>query len=178
MIPILETERLLLRAPRDDDFPIYQAFYADKEASGFYGGPLRADGAWRQLAIDLGHWQLRGYGRWAVESRADGSMIGGCGLWWPEGWPRSELTWWLMPASRGSGFATEASRAAISFAYQVLKWDLVETHMDDGNDAARRLALRLGGKVIARETFPDGRERDVFALPPAVKDPRGFQGGA
>ena len=169
MIPTLETERLVMRAPRGDDFPIYEAFYADGEASHFYGGPLRADRAWRHLAMDLGHWQLRGYGLWALESRAEGRMIGGCGLWWPEGWPRSELTWWLLPAARGSGLATEASRAAIAFAYEVLAWDLVETHMDDRNEAARRLALRLGGEVIARELFPDGRERDVFALPRAAE---------
>jgi hypothetical protein len=56
-------------------------------------------------------------------------------------------------------------RAAISFAYDILKWTLVETHMDDTNDAARQLVLRLGGKVIARETFPDGHERDIFGLP-------------
>ena len=71
----------------------------------------------------------------------------------------------MLPGARGAGLATEASRAAIAFAYDVLAWDLVETHMDDRNDAARRLALRLGGQVIARETFPDGRTRDVFALP-------------
>ena len=172
MIPPLETERLLMRAPRDDDFSVYAAFYADEEASHFYGGPLRADMAWRRLASDLGHWQLRGHGIWALESRADGGMIGGCGLLWPDGWPRSELTWWLSPRARGQGLATEASRAAIAFAYDVLTWDLVETHMDDRNEAARRLVLRLGGEVIAREMFPDGRERDVFALPRAAEDPQ------
>ncbi len=172
MIPTLETARLLLRAPRKGDFPTYAAFYADEDASHFYGGPLRADMAWRRLAFDLGHWQLRGYGMWALESRADGAMIGGCGLLWPDAWPRSELTWWLIPEARGEGFATEASRAVIAFAYDVLAWDLVETHMDDRNEAARRLVLRLDGKVIARETFPDGGERDVFALPRPAKDPR------
>jgi len=165
MIPTLETDRLILRAPTEDDFPVYAAFFADADAAHFYGGPMRADQAWRQLALDLGHWQLRGYGRWAVEERASGTMVGGCGLWWADGWPRSELTWWLAPAARGKGYASEASRAAIAFGYDTLNWDLVETHMDDANDPARRLALRLGGTVIAREQFPDGRDRDIFELP-------------
>ncbi len=168
MIPEIETERLLLRAPRSDDFQTYRDFFADAAASAFYGGPLETHQAWRVLATDLGHWQLRGYGRWAIESREDGMMIGGCGLWWPAGWPRSELTWWLCPSGRGKGFATEASRAAISFAYDVLDWELVETHIDDDNDVARRLISRLGGKIIARESFPDGHERDIFALPRAT----------
>ena len=69
----------------------------------------------------------------------------------------------LLP--QGAGFATEASRAAIAFGYGELGWDLVETHMTDENQAARRLVARLGGTVIARERFPDGIDRDVFSLP-------------
>ena len=167
MIPTIETERLVLRAPQRDDFPVYRDFFADAEASRQYGGPMRADAAWRVLATDLGHWALRGYGRWAVEVRETGEMIGGCGLWWPEGYPRSELTWWIVPTARRRGYALEASRAAVAFGYRTLGWSLVETHMDDGNDAARGLAVALGGTVLTRERFPDGRDRDVYALPEA-----------
>jgi len=164
-IPQVETERLLLRGPEAKDYPVYRDFFADAEASRFYGGPLDPDRAWRVLATDLGHWQLRGFGRWSVIERASGAMVGGCGLWWPEGYPRSELTWWIVPAFRRLGYAREASVAAIRFAYEVLGWDLVETHMNDENLAARALAERLGGTVKVRETFPDGLTRDVFALP-------------
>lgn len=164
-IPVLETEHLLLRAPDADDFPVYADFFGEGEASYFYGGPMSADRAWRVLATDLGHWALRGYGRWALEEKSTGRMVGGCGLWWPDGYPRSELTWWIIPAARRNGYALEASRAAIRFGYDVLGWELVETHMDDENLAARKLAEKLGGKVFARETFPDGLTRDLFALP-------------
>jgi [ribosomal protein S5]-alanine N-acetyltransferase len=92
-------------------------------------------------------------------------MLGGCGLWWPEGYPRSELTWWIIPSARRQGYALEASRAAIRFAYDVLEWPLVETHMNDDNVAARELVLKLGGALLVRETFPDGLTRDVFTLP-------------
>lgn len=165
MIPTLETERLLLRAPRAEDFPVYRDFFADAEASHFYGGPLDADRAWRVLATDLGHWQLRRYGRWAVSVKESGEMVGGCGLWWPEGYPRSELTWWIAPSARRHGYALEASRAAVAFGYETLGWDLVETHMNDENEAARKLVEKLGGTVFARETFPDGLARNVYALP-------------
>jgi [ribosomal protein S5]-alanine N-acetyltransferase len=164
-IPSLETERLVLRAPEAADYPVYRDFFADAEASHFYGGPLDADRAWRVLATDLGHWALRGYGRWSVVERATGRMVGGCGLWWPEGYPRSELTWWITPAARRNGYALEASRAAVAYGYEVLGWGLVETHMNDENLAARKLAEKLGGILILRERFPDGLERDIFALP-------------
>ncbi len=165
MIPTLETERLILREPRDEDASAYAAFYADAQASAFYGGPLLAHEAWGMLARDIGHWSLRGYGMWVVERRDTGDVIGGCGLMWPTGWPRSELTWWILPDARRQGFAKEASLAAIAFGYDTLGWDLVQTHMKDDNAAARALALSLGGEAITREAFPDGVSRDIYALP-------------
>lgn len=165
VIPEIETERLVLRGPIAADFPVYRDFFADAEASAAYGGPLPADRAWRVLATDLGHWKLRGYGRWAVVEKASGRMIGGAGLWWPEGYPRSELTWWIVPAARRNGYAFEASHAAIVFGYRRLGWDLVETHMQDENAPARQLVEKLGGTVITRERFPDGITRNVYALP-------------
>ena len=67
----------------------------------------------------------------------------------------------------GSGLATEASVAAIDYACRELDWDSVETHLDDDNEAARKLVLRLGGSVMLREVFPDGIERNVYSIPPS-----------
>ena len=103
--------------------------------------------------------------RFAAAGAPSAGFVGGAGLAHPADWPRHELTWWLMPGARGTGFATEASRAVLTWAYDTLGWPVVETHMRDENLPARRLAERLGGKRIARETFPDGVARDVFALP-------------
>ncbi|MGF1447371.1 MAG: GNAT family N-acetyltransferase [Pikeienuella sp.] len=164
-IPMLETDRLRLRGPEARDWPTYSEFFGDAEASRFYGGPLRPEQAWKRLAQDIGHWALRGYGIWIVELQESGQAIGGTGLHWAEGWPRRELTWWLTAEARGHGYALEASRAAIEHAVRRLGWDPVETHMADDNAPARALALRLGGRVIAREPFPDGLWRDVYALP-------------
>jgi [ribosomal protein S5]-alanine N-acetyltransferase len=100
-----------------------------------------------------------------VVERDSGTMVGGCGLWWPDGYPRSELTWWIVPAARRRGYALEASRAAIAFGYRTLGWPLVETHMNDANTPARLLTEKLGGTIITREVFPDGLERNIYALP-------------
>ena len=164
-IPTLETERLTLRAPATEDFPLYRDFYADPEASAFYGGPLAPGAAWRKLAFDIGHWTLRGHGMWTLVERETGSPLGGCGIVWPEGWPRHELTWWIVPAARRRGYALEASRAALTWAYDRLGRDRLETHMNDDNAPARALAERLGGKVVDRLEFPDGVARDIYMLP-------------
>ena len=164
-IPELKTERLDLRAPCAADFETYRDFYADEAASEAYGGPLSSELSWRKLAYDIGHWHLRGYGMWSAYRRDDGKMAGGVGLVWPPGWPCPELTWWIMPDARRQGFAFEISRAVIAFGYENLNWDTVRTYMNDENKAAQRLAQKLGGTVLARESFPDGLERNIYELP-------------
>lgn len=164
-IPPLRTDRLVLRQPSAADFEAYRDFYADLAASSFYGGPLTAAQAWRKLAYDVGHWALRGFGMWSIVEQSSRLAVGGCGIVWPEGWPRHELTWWILPPARRKGYAEEASRAALSWARETLGWSNVETHMDDRNEPARRLALKLGGSIVAREIFPDGRERNIYEMP-------------
>ena len=92
-------------------------------------------------------------------------MVGGGGVGGPEGVRCPGLSWWIVPSARRNGYALEASRAAIAFGYDMLGWDLVETHMNDDNVAARALVQKLGGTKILREKFPDGLERDIFGLP-------------
>jgi ribosomal-protein-alanine N-acetyltransferase len=164
-IPTLQTERLALRAPRESDTQAYQDFYSDGEASKFYGGPLAADAAWLKLARDVGHWHLRGYGPWVLERKNDKKVVGGCGLFLHNGWSKPELTWWIASHARRMGFATEASKAAIHFGYETLKWELVQTYMKDENVAAKSLVKSLGGLFLVRQTFPDGIARDVYELP-------------
>lgn len=165
-IPTLHTERLILTAPDASCEDMYDRFYTDAEASRHYKGPLTSAAAWTRLASDIGTWHLQGFGVWAIRRRDEGDLVGVCGFWQGKGWPR-ELTWWLLPHARGKGIALEASRAAIAHAYRVFKWDAVETYMADSNTQARALVERLGGAVIARRTFPDGEDRNLYRLPDA-----------
>ncbi len=71
----------------------------------------------------------------------------------------------MLPEFRGKGYATEASKAAISHAYDDLGWSEVETYMNDDNVEARSLVLKLGGIKQRRTQFPDGLERDIYLLP-------------
>jgi [ribosomal protein S5]-alanine N-acetyltransferase len=160
----MQTARLVLEPLSSACEAVYEAFYTDAEASAAYGGPLTAAGAWNRLAADMGAWSLQGFGVWAIRRRAENDLVGVCGFWQGKGWPR-ELTWWLLPGTRGQGIAAEASEAVIRHAYVNLGWARVETYMNDSNAAARALVLRLGGVKTGRRRFPDGLERDLFLLP-------------
>ena len=162
-IPVLRTERLNLVPPGLASWDAYRQFYSDETASKMYGGPLSVGEAWSRLASDLGAWYLQGFSVWVIQRRQEQDFVGTCGFWQGKGWPR-ELTWWLLPSARGSGIATEASRAAIKCAYDTFGWESIETYMNDDNEAARALAVRIGGQQTGRRTFPDGLQRDVFVF--------------
>ena len=145
--PILDTDRLILRQFRAEDVEAYASMCADPQVMEFLsadGGPLSRADAWRQMSMFLGHWQLRGYGTWAVEERASGALVGRVGLHYPEGWPDRELGWTIARRFWGKGLAMEAARASIEYGFGVLGWSHLVSLIHPRNQRSARLAERLG----------------------------------
>ena len=146
MIPTLETPRLRLREWRESDLDGFADFWAHEETARFVGGVKSRADAWRALAMQLGHWRLRGYGLFVVEEKASGAFAGWSGPYYPEGWPEPELGWALAARFQGKGYATEATRAARDFAYGALGWTTAVSLIDPDNHASLRVAERLGAR--------------------------------
>ena len=165
-VPVLETERLLLRPWRDDDLDAYAAMCADPEVMrhmGDGGSTLRRDDAWRQMAMFVGHWQLRGFGMWALEERDTRRFIGRVGLHRPEGWPGLEVGWMLARDTWGLGYATEAGRVSLTYAWEVVGADHVISVIEPENAASVRVAERLG--ETREGTFDlDGLEVLIYGI--------------
>jgi RimJ/RimL family protein N-acetyltransferase len=153
-VPVIETERLILRGWRTDDLDPFARMSADAEVMRFIGGatPARND-VWRLMSLIVGHWALRGFGFWVVERKSDRAFLGRVGLWQPEGWPGMEVGWALDRPFWGKGYATEAARASLDhgFAhYPVTK--LVSTIAPE-NRASQQVAERLGETKGPRVTL-------------------------
>ncbi|WP_181893240.1 GNAT family N-acetyltransferase [Falsiruegeria mediterranea] len=142
-IPTISTPRLTLRPIEARDFASFTAFFAS-ERSKFVGGPMSAEQSWRALATELGHWQLRGFGRWAVEESETGKFAGIIGPWFPHGWPEPELGWDLMNGFEGKGYATEAALASREYAYDTLGWKTAISLVAPENHGSRNVAKRMG----------------------------------
>lgn len=164
LIPQVKTERLILRGFVESDFDAYAEMCADPEVMRYLGGqPLPRSEAWRNMAMIVGHWYLRGYGFWAVEEQATGQTIGRIGCWQPEGWLGLEVGWTLHRPYWGRGYATEAARASVDYAFSELGQLQVIHYIDPLNQASQQVALRLGAKVI--QTTPlFGRDVLVYAI--------------
>lgn len=144
----LETERLLLRMWRESDFEAYARICADPEVMRHLGGkPYSRLEAWRHMAYLVGHWQLRGYGHWAVEEKASGELIGRLGFFNPEGWPGFEIGWTLGRASWGKGYATEGARRALTYAFEEMNREHVISLIHRENSGSIKVAERLGEEI-------------------------------
>lgn len=152
------TERLHMRLFRPEDFEAHARINADPEVMRFLPpGPMTRVEAWRQMAQYVGHWQLRGYGMWAVVERSTGELLGRIGLLNPEGGLGFEVGWALARRAWGKGFAFEGAQAAVRHAFTAVGRDHVIAVIHPENVRSIRVAERLGG---ARE-----REAEVAGVP-------------
>ncbi|MEP6834535.1 MAG: GNAT family N-acetyltransferase [Gemmatimonas sp.] len=165
-IPVLRTERLLLRAFDQRDFEAYAEMMSDSAVTRFLsdGKPLSRFDAWRQLAMFSGHWMLREFGIWAVEERDTGKFIGRIGCFEPEGWPGFEIGYVLARSAWGKGYALEAARASLEYARNTLDRDDILSVIRPDNLPSIRVATTLGA-VRSESIDFFGAPADLYRYP-------------
>jgi RimJ/RimL family protein N-acetyltransferase len=170
-IPTLETERLTLRALREDDVPAMFDLLQDPDVVRYVGDrhvPTLQE-TWRYVAGWLGHWVLRGYGQWAIEERGSGRLVGRAGIINPADWPGAEVGYLLGREWWGRGYATEAARAAMDWGFERVGFDELLSLIDPANHASIAVATRLGealrGEVelMGHHVLVYGIRRDEWA---------------
>jgi RimJ/RimL family protein N-acetyltransferase len=143
--PVLETERLTLRAPGLQDWEGFRDFILSDRASFVRSPGLDEGKVWRAYGHVIGHWPLRGFGSFVYCLKGTDRAIGHCGPWYPLGWPEREIGWTVWnPAAEGKGYAFEAARATVLHAFRDLRWDTAVSYIDPGNARSIALAERLG----------------------------------
>ncbi len=142
--PTIETARLFLRPPIQDDLEAWVAFSADEVAAKYIGGVQPRGGAWRGMATMAGSWALLGFGMFSVIEKESGRWIGRLGPWRPEGWPGTEVGWGIAREAQGKGYATEGAAPAIDWAIDQLGWTDIIHCIDPDNTPSQLVAQRLG----------------------------------
>lgn len=154
-VPVIETERLTLRGFTLDDFDRFAEMKGDPEVMKHLGDgmPVAREVAWRLLASEIGHWDLLGFGHWAVEERESGLFVGAVGLFEPLGWPGLEAGWQMHRSAWGKGYATEAARVSLNYAWRQLGADHVISIIDPANTASIKVAEKLGETLRGQMNF-------------------------
>jgi RimJ/RimL family protein N-acetyltransferase len=167
-IPTLTTERLTLRCPQMSDFDAYADFRMGPRAK-FVGGAKSRDECFTKFGEIIGHWQLRGFGRWLVADRTTDAPLGIVGLYHPEDWPEREIAWSLFDAGLGRGVAYEASFAARDYAYTTLGWTTAASMIVADNIRSIALAKRLGATFEQTYAHPALGDLQIWRhLPPSA----------
>jgi len=185
----LETERLRLRAWRDEDAEVFAVMNADAEVMRHIGDgrPLRRRDSDALLDMVRRHWDEHGFGLWAVEPRdgeaVSGGLVGFAGLavpsFLPVVLPAVEVGWRLPRPWWGRGYATEAASASVAHGFGALGLASVISIIDPRNARSLRVAEKLGMRDGRGALHPrTGRRLRVLELSARAAEPISAQGAA
>ena len=158
MPPEIRTARLLLRRWRESDLAPFAAMGEDPEVMRYFPSPLnRAESDALAARADR-LFDTHGYGLWALEKRSTGEFIGFTGLAplpaFIPGPGGIEVGWRLARAFWGQGYATEAARAALDYAFGPLELEQVHAITAVINEPSRAVMERLGMTATAEFQHP------------------------
>jgi RimJ/RimL family protein N-acetyltransferase len=158
--PRIETERLILRPWRKDDFRPWHAIMQQPEVYRHFGlQPISAEDCWRRLTAAVGGWQLNGFGTWGVERKAGGNLIGNVGIFtaWrdldPSFGEQPEMGWIFSSETHGHGLASEACHAAIGWTETNLDPTPLWAIIAPENEASLKLAAKLGFERVSLSRY-------------------------
>lgn len=146
----LTTGRLVLTPMTTDDFtPLCRLWSHPDFVAGIGVAPMLPETVWLRLLRDIGHWQVFGFGNWAVTQKDNGAFIGTAGIFdyhrdLVPAFEAPEAGWGLDPAVHGQGYAFEAMLAVLAHADTELNLPRTVCMISHNNVASLKLARRLG----------------------------------
>lgn len=152
---MIDTPRLLLREFSEADFPALYAIVSNPETMRFSDGVESEATARVRLTAFCQSYADRGFGKWAVEERESGDIVGYCGFGVEEfdGCVEPELGFRFLPAFWGVGFATEAALGCSRYAFSLLKFPRYFGFANPANVASVRVLEKIGMSRLGDRKF-------------------------
>jgi ribosomal-protein-alanine N-acetyltransferase len=142
---LITTPRLRLREFTPGDANMMFRLNADPDVLRYTGdAPFSSVAEARQFLRDYDHFRKYGYGRWAVERKADGEVLGWCGLKWHEAEQYVDLGFRFFRKHWGQGYATEAGRACVAYGFENLGMPEIIGRVARAHVASIRVLEKVG----------------------------------
>jgi ribosomal-protein-alanine N-acetyltransferase len=173
----LQTHRLLLRRYCAADLEPLAALNADPVVMECFPAPLTRAQTEALIERLETHFDAHGFGFWALEEKSSGALLGFTGIqhvsFAADFAPAVEIGWRLGRSAWGQGYASEAARAALQYAFANLQLDRVVSFTAVQNQRSRAVMERLGMQYLNDFDHPllpqdDRLQRHVlYAITPA-----------
>lgn len=149
----LQTERLLLRPVREDDFEMLYNIFTNEAVRKYLLDDIivSADQVKGFIAASLHTFQLKSYGLWLLTEKSTGETVGVAGLRHFYGEEQPQLLYALLPQFTGRGYATETATRIIAYSFEQLLFDYLIATCDVPNQASHNVAQRVGMKKKGEE---------------------------
>ena len=160
-IPIIETERLILRGFRREDFAAVFELWSDPRTVQLMGmKPMTEEDCWAKFLRSFGAWEVNGFGFWAIEEKSSGRFVGEAGFLNAKRaidppLPVPEMGWSFSSAVHGRGYATEAVAAAIPWGEQHFGRVRFSAIIGHENEPSLKLAHKFAFGEVARVTYKE-----------------------
>ena len=157
--PTVQTERLVLRGYRIEDFPHLAAAWADPEVVRYIGRPSTEEESWTRFLRNIALWPMLGYGYWVATEKSTDLWIGDVGF---ADFKREiepslkgvpEIGWVLARSAHGRGYATEAAQGALGWLESALGPQRTACIINDDNYASLRVAEKCRYREFARAAY-------------------------
>lgn len=164
------TERLQVRCPQEREIDQIVELWTDARAMYYVGGPREPGPVaehFRACAHDpAAVLQEEGDRWWSVELSATGEFIGLCALLAKQidDEAEVELNYFFLPSAWGHGYATEASRLVIAYAFQELDLDSLVAIINPDNAPSAAVADKLGMMLEKETVRADGSAKLIYRL--------------
>lgn len=146
---MIETPRLLLCRPTNDDMLIIENLWRDERVRQFLGGIISDDLIKKKVDELQNHWDLYQFGRCAVFDKVTKKIIGLCGLHHSEDFKDNiELSYLFFPEFWKKGFAREAATACIDYGFSTLKFNEIIAITQEANIKSCQLLKMIGMEYI------------------------------
>ncbi|MDQ3798775.1 MAG: GNAT family N-acetyltransferase [Acidobacteriota bacterium] len=163
----LKSERLTLKpvGAADSDLEILERVVTDEFVRRYLFDDRILDRNEIAGLIDASResFRAKNYGLWLIILDKSGETIGFTGLWHFFDEAQPQLLYALLPEFTGAGFAAEAARKIIEYAFFKLSFAYLDASCDAPNEASQKVAANLGMKIYKQEKI-DGRETVFFRL--------------
>jgi RimJ/RimL family protein N-acetyltransferase len=165
----LETERLRLRRSRPEDAEVISAYRSDPAVNRYQGWERIDPSGIRAEIIQMARRAPGERGGWvqlSVEERESGRLVGDIGLSAVDDESGVvKIGYTIAPAFQGRGYATEAVRALVGYAFDTLGARLVRAYASAENLPSIRVAENVGMRLVERYAHPYGGEVVRYEMP-------------